>query len=232
MHCEHTAVVTLISRGGSRKRVAEPSDDLEERKVAVGQRRSDEILISLRVPFEHVLEIGQKSRRSRFQELAGPPTGFPALILVVKAGRNWVVSVVDFLNQICKGQLELVCPQSSRFVLRCEAVARPEKRENIRGLSDQKITSPQERRSERRAFDGVAVENPHERWNAGALFFRLSRNVRVFRTGLLKGQPHELSAPLDGGPVVEFILHVTDSVRSLRAAEKSKGKASAQERST
>lgn len=130
------------------------------------------------------------------------------------------MSIVDLLDEIREGQLELMSPQSTSFVLRCEVMTRTEKQENIRGLTDQKIAGFQKWRGERRTVNPVAIENSHERRNAGAFFFRSSRDIEVFGTGFLKGQADELSAALDGRPVVEFIGHERDSVRSAPAGER------------
>jgi hypothetical protein len=96
-------------------------------------------------------------------------------------------------------------PQSPGVVLWSEVMAWAEKQENVRGLTDQKITGFQKWGSEGRTVNRIAIENSHEGRNAGAAFFRSSGDIDVFGPDFLKGQPDELSAALDGRPVVEFI---------------------------
>src|ERR1051326_4308580 len=94
-------------------------------------------------------------------------------------------------------------PQPSRLVPRRESVTRPEIKEDVRRLRDQRLAIPQERRSKGRMRRAGSVHQPLHRRDPAAT----ARDVDVFRADLLQGETHEFAAPLNARPVVELIWH-------------------------
>jgi hypothetical protein len=77
------------------------------------------------------------------------------------------------------------------------------------GLADQQVAVPEKRRREGRVFDAASFHQVHHRRHARPVVFRIAHDIDIIRTRLFQGQPDELAAPLDLGPVKQFVSHAT-----------------------
>ena len=69
------------------------------------------------------------------------------------------------------------------------------------------LAGAQERRGERRARDARAVDELHHRRHAALA--APARHIDVVGAGFFQREAHELAAPLDRRPVVEFVAHLS-----------------------
>src|SRR5205823_6351785 len=103
------------------------------------------------IAFEHVLEISEIFRRTVLEEVSGTALRLPLLVLVVEPAADRMMGIMRLHDEIRDGQLQLMNPQASGFVLGREPVAIAEIPQNVCGLADQELAGPEERRRERRA---------------------------------------------------------------------------------
>src|SRR6267143_4764095 len=184
------------------KSIAQTRDHLEKRKVRVGKRLAEEPAASF-AP-EHPLEVAEEFRQALGGEVRGAALRFGLLVLVVEGAPDRVVRVVRFDQPVGDGELELVRPDPGCLAFRHEAVARREPEEDVRSLRDHQLPRFQKWRSERQTSVGFAFHEAHQRRNAA---LRQPRDVHVVGARYFQCEPHEFSAALDRGPVIELVAH-------------------------
>ena len=77
------------------------------------------------------------------------------------------------------------------------------------------LAGAQERRGERRARDARTVDELHHRRHAALA--APARHIDVVGAGVFQREAHELAAPLDRRPVVEFVAHLSAPMDGQRA---------------
>ena len=115
------------------------------------------------------------------------------------------MGVVRLADEVGDRELELIDPEPHRVLARGEILARAQKEKNVGGLADEKLAAFEERRSEWRMRDALAVEQRQHRRHA--VLARPARDVDIVRAGFFEREAHEFAAALDVGPVIEFIAH-------------------------
>src|ERR1700741_3012845 len=103
-----------------------------------------------------------------------------------------MMRVVDFLDEVGDRELQLVGPQPTVLILRCELMPGAEKEQNIRRLRHDSPARLEERRRKRQLAAFPAVKKAHQPRDAEALASR-ARYVHVFAARLLQSQAHELA---------------------------------------
>ncbi len=91
-----------------RKCVTQAFDDLKHREVRRCKPRPDHK--SGLVAFKHGLEIIEELRSTVLQEIPSAPFSLAGLFLVVEAGPDRVMGVVDLNQEVCNREFELMCP--------------------------------------------------------------------------------------------------------------------------
>src|SRR5262245_28968994 len=182
------------------ERVAQACDHLEQGEVDIAQASAEHIVAG--ASLQHPLEIAEIFLRPPLPEFRRIAVRFLALVFVVERRPDRVVGVVNLLDEVRDGELQLMGPQPPRLVLGREAMARTEIEQDVRGLADQEPASLEERRRERRVFLALAVEQRHDRTISA-----LAPNVEVIGARLLEREPDVFAAPLNLGPVIELIAH-------------------------
>src|SRR5262252_5199184 len=113
---------------------------------------------------------------------------------------------MDLDHEIRDGKLELVRPQPSGIIARCEPVTHAEEEKDVCGLADEERATFEERRRERRMPDALAIEERHHRWHAATLI-RLARYIDIALAGLFERKADKFAAPLNCRPIVQLISH-------------------------
>jgi hypothetical protein len=149
----------------------------------------------------------QELGNSLLTERLRPAQRFRFLVLVIEIATQQMMRVVGLSDEIGDGELNLMDPKPLCFVSRSEVVTVAEIKQDGGGLANQDISIPQERRRKRRIGDVVSLQKSHEGLLAAACINRVTGYVDVVRACLFQCQPDELAAPLNAGPVVEFIGH-------------------------
>ena len=145
------------------------------------------------------------------KEIAAAPPGFRLLLLIIQPAADGVMGVVDLEHEVGEGELQLMGPQLAAGIARREPEPRPEKQEDVRGLSDEPAAGFQKRRRKRGTREFGAVEELDQRRHAAALLFGQERDIKVFGRGFLQCQAHEFTASLYAGPVIELVNHAGTS---------------------
>src|SRR3954454_12013835 len=113
-----------------------------------------------------------------------------------------MMRVVDFDDEVRDGELQLMHPQPLGLVLRREPEPRAEPVEDQRGLRDDRFAGFQDRRREWRMLLAPAL---HE--GDVALSAALARDVDIVGARLFEREANELTAPLNGRPVIKLVTH-------------------------
>ena len=114
-----------------------------------------------------------------------------------------MVGVVNLVYKIGDRELQLVGPQPAPLVRRRQAVMSAEIEQDVGGLADDQFLHLEERRRERQVPGAFVAEQAHHR----SLAARLPGDVHIFGARFLQGQSDKLAAPLDPGPIIEFVTH-------------------------
>ena len=83
------------------KGIPQPLDHLEQGKVGIGRARAGEIALVA----ENIIELAEKFRHTVFEETACSGTGFGLLVLIIETGAEGMMGVMNFPDQIGKGEL-------------------------------------------------------------------------------------------------------------------------------
>ena len=121
------------------KCIEQSRDELKRRKIGVSEPRVDQKFGAARIPLEHPFEITEVFRQAFPDQVMGPPFRFALLVFVIEAGRDRVMAVMNFGNEIGDGELKLMRPQSTRDRRGCEAMPFAEKQQDIRRLRDDEL---------------------------------------------------------------------------------------------
>ncbi len=116
-----------------------------------------------------------------------------------------MVGVVRLDQEVGDGELQLVGPQPAGIIPWRQTQGVAQEQQDVGALGDQPAAGLQERRRERRHVR--PLHQRHHRRDALAVGGRTARHVDIVGARRLQRQPHELAAPLDGGPVVELVSH-------------------------
>src|SRR5215468_3492254 len=81
-----------------------------------------------------------------------------------------------------------------------------EEQQNVRRLANDELAALEEWRREWRMVDALAIKHSHHRGHTAASI-RLARDINVAFAKLFEHQADELSASLNGGPIVQLIPH-------------------------
>ncbi len=138
-------------------------------------------------------------------EVRGALLRLAALVFVIEVDRDRVMGVVRLADEVGDRELELIDPEPHRLLARGEILARAQKEKNVGGLADEELAAFEERRSEWRMRDALAVEQRQHRRHA--VLARPARDVDIVRAGFFEREAHEFAAALDVGPVIELIAH-------------------------
>ncbi len=133
------------------------------------------------------------------------------LVFVVEVGRERVMRVVHFGDQVRDRQLQAMHDVAQRFVLRREAELRPEVEQDVRDVRHDQVAILQERRGERDVRLGLAAHQLHHRVGALAVFLRAARDIDVFRARIFQREPDEFATALQAVPVIQFVGHGVSS---------------------
>src|SRR5215475_2427900 len=114
-----------------------------------------------------------------------------------------MMGIVDFFHEVGHGELQLIQPQTTRFVAGSKLQPRAEKKQDIGDLRDDQLACLEERWSKWRALVAHAVQHGHHAVHAA----RFARYIAVTRASVFKRKPHKFAAALDFRPVKELIPH-------------------------
>ena len=113
-----------------------------------------------------------------------------------------MMGVVNLQYEIGDRELQLVHPEPARFRFRREAMAGSEIEQDVGGVADHELAGFQERRCKGRR---PALRLHHLQHCVDAA--RPARDVDIRGARFFQRQPHEFTATLDFGPVIELIGH-------------------------
>src|SRR5579864_89301 len=111
--------------------------------------------------------------------------------------------VVNLVDEIGNGKLDLVRPKPAGFARRRKTKPRAEKQENIRGLADHLAPSLQKGRRVGWLRDARAFEQLHHLVHAALA----ARDIDVIGRTLLQRQADEFATPRRRRPVVKLVTH-------------------------
>ncbi len=200
---DEVGVVALGARPPPREGVREPGEHLEHRQVDVRGRAPDEVLpAAMR---ERPLEVREEFRHARVDELRRAPLRLGALVLVVEARPHGVVRVVDLVDEVRDGELELVRPAPPLLVRGRQPEAGAEELQHVHRLRDQRVARAHDGRREGRLVEGLVAEELHHGRGPAAPRGGQARDVHVVGARVFEGEADELAAPLDRGPVEQLV---------------------------
>ena len=113
------------------------------------------------------------------------------------------MGIVNFLHEIGHRELQLMQPETARFVARSELQARSEVKQNIGGLRDHQLACFEKRRRKRRAFVASTVHHREHAVHAAGF----ARDIVIGRAGIFKREPDEFAAALNFRPIEQLIAH-------------------------
>src|SRR5690348_7377679 len=144
-----TRVTPLCGRHQLGKGISESVDRLEQRQIGVAEFRSGKA--AARVFRKQALEIAEIFRQAARTEIRRTTTRFRLLVVVVKAGRDRMMRVVDLDQEVEQRQLTLMDPEPSGLVLGRQSMPSAEIKQDRRRLGDEQRASFEKGRRERRA---------------------------------------------------------------------------------
>src|SRR4029077_12432742 len=168
------------------------------------------------VVLQHALEITQEFRHPVAPEIRRTPPRRRPLLLEIETARHRMVGAVDMGDEVGDGELQLMRPQSSRLVARCQIEPRTEIEQNIRGLGNDDLAGFEKRRRVRRPRAASVLEQFHHRRHAALA--RMARDIDIIGSGLFEREADELPAALYARPVVKFVAHRLSPARYPTAA--------------
>src|SRR5688572_9062104 len=163
------------------KRVTNTSDDLCERQVRIGDSATDEPRAGSSIARQHFLEIVEELRNTMVAEIFRTALRGCFLILVIETGRDRMVHVVRFDEQICDGQLQLMYPKFAGFIARRELQGSAEVQQDVRSLADELLACFEKRRRKWRVRYARAFEKFVHGGHAATAVLGLQCDVDVFR---------------------------------------------------
>ncbi len=207
----HDALVASgLARKGAGKRIIEPRHDLVERQIGIARARADQITVAARIMRQHFLEIAEKFGQPVLAEILGAAQRCGLLVLVIKARRDRVMSIVNLGDEIGHGELELMGPKLAGRGSGRQTEPASEIKEDVRGLPDEQIAGLEEGGRKGRMRDALAIEEAHHLRHAA----RPPGHVEVIGAALLQREPHEFAATRRRGPIVKLITHGLSSSRT------------------
>src|SRR5690349_2643145 len=108
------------ARDGFGKGVAQTGDHLKQRKVHVAELSAQQVTVRFSILSEYFFEVAEKFRQPFADKILGATFRRGPLLLVVEPAADRMVDIVRFGDPIGDGQLQLMRPDSPRFVLRRE----------------------------------------------------------------------------------------------------------------
>src|SRR5580704_11272784 len=185
------------------ERITQSLDNLEDREIDITQPAADHI--SAAVALEYALEVAEEFWHAITPEILGAPLRGRLLLLKVEPAGDRMVRIVDVLNHISDGELQLMRPQPARFVSRRNLEPWAEVEQDQRGLCDHELAGLEKRRCIRRIGAALVFEHFHHRRNATVT--RSPRDIDVIGASLFECEPDEFAAALNGGPIIELVTH-------------------------
>src|SRR5262252_6379071 len=114
--------------------------------------------------------------------------------------------VMDLDHEVGDRKLQLMRPQSSGVIARSKPMTHTEEEKDVRRLADDERAALEERWRKRGMLDAFAVKECHHRWH-GATLIWLARHIDIALASLFEREADEFTAPLNCGPIVQFIPH-------------------------
>src|SRR6202040_2941689 len=105
--------------------VAQAFDDLKQRQIDIAEAAADDDFAA--ILFQHALEKAEIFRYAVAPEILGSPPRGRALLLEIQPARDRMMGIVDLINEVGNGELQLMRPQATGFIARSKFQTRTEK---------------------------------------------------------------------------------------------------------